>query len=188
MILYQLAVVRPSDLDEPEFSRKPSLILASQSDLSSFSFFQRGPAGEFVNFLTTTVAERAQVGRAMAVNKENHVAHVLRSSRNLCVVAVTDMEYPSMVARSLVGKINSEFEKQYSSQTVDDATTKDQLEFEPLKDYLAKYQDPQQADTIMKVQKELDDTKAVMHQTIESMLLRGEKLDSLVEKSNDLSV
>ncbi|KAJ1797526.1 palmitoyltransferase [Coemansia sp. RSA 2399] len=188
MIIYQLAVVRPSDLDAPEFSRQPSLILASQTDLSSFSFFQKGPAGEFINFLTTMVAERAKVGQAMAVSKENHVAHVLRSSHNLCVVAVTDMEYPAMVARSLVGKINSGFGEQYSSRTVDDATTKDQLEFEPLKDYLVKYQDPQQADTIMQVQKELDDTKVVMHQTIESLLLRGEKLETLVEKSNDLSV
>ncbi|KAJ2087638.1 palmitoyltransferase [Coemansia sp. RSA 1813] len=187
MRIYQLAVVRPSDLDAPESSRQPSLILASQTDLSSFSFFQRGPAGEFINFLTTMVAERAVVGKAMAVAKENHVAHLLRSSHNLCIVAVTDIEYPAMVARSLVGKINSEFGQQYSSWAVDDATTKDQLEFEPLKDYIDKYQDPNQADTIMKVQKELDDTKVVMHQTIESLLQRGENLSSLVDKSSELS-
>ncbi|KAJ2214381.1 palmitoyltransferase [Coemansia sp. RSA 487] len=133
------------------------------------------------------VAERAVVGKAMAVAKENHVAHLLRSSHNLCIVAVTDIEYPAMVARSLVGKINSEFGQQYSSWAVDDATTKDQLEFEPLKDYIDKYQDPNQADTIMKVQKELDDTKVVMHQTIESLLQRGENLSSLVDKSSELS-
>ena len=39
----------------------------------------------------------------------------------------------------------------------------------------------------MKVQQELDDTKVVLHKTIEGVLQRGEKLDSLVDKSEALS-
>jgi synaptobrevin family protein YKT6 len=39
----------------------------------------------------------------------------------------------------------------------------------------------------MKVQAELDETKVVLHKTIESVLQRGEKLDSLVERSDALS-
>lgn len=39
----------------------------------------------------------------------------------------------------------------------------------------------------MKVQAELDETKIVLHKTIESVLQRGEKLDSLVERSDALS-
>ena len=39
----------------------------------------------------------------------------------------------------------------------------------------------------MKIQKELDETKIVLHKTIESVLERGEKIDTLVNKSNDLS-
>lgn len=56
-----------------------------------------------------------------------------------------------------------------------------------LKDYIIKYQDPQQADSIMKIQKELDETKIVLHKTIESVLQRGEKIDDLVAKSDGLS-
>ena len=56
-----------------------------------------------------------------------------------------------------------------------------------LKEYLSKYQDPQQADSIMKIQKELDETKIVLHKTIESVLQRGEKIDDLVAKSDGLS-
>ena len=52
---------------------------------------------------------------------------------------------------------------------------------------MKKYQDPSQADSIMKVQQELDETKIVLHKTIESVLQRGEKLDSLVDKSEALS-
>ena len=40
---------------------------------------------------------------------------------------------------------------------------------------------------ISAVQRELDETKIVLHQTIESVLQRGEKLDTLVAKSDELS-
>lgn len=39
----------------------------------------------------------------------------------------------------------------------------------------------------MKIQKELDETKIVLHKTIESVLERGEKIDDLVQKSDGLS-
>ena len=52
---------------------------------------------------------------------------------------------------------------------------------------MVKYQDPQQADSIMRIQKELDETKIVLHKTIESVLQRGEKIDDLVAKSDGLS-
>ena len=38
--------------------------------------------------------------------------------------------------------------------------------FNPLTDAIVKYQDPQAADKICKIQKELDETMDVMHQTI----------------------
>ncbi|CAH9134431.1 unnamed protein product [Cuscuta epithymum] len=52
---------------------------------------------------------------------------------------------------------------------------------------LTKFQDPAEADKLLKIQRELDETKIILHKTIDSVLARGEKLDSLVEKSSDLS-
>ena len=48
--------------------------------------------------------------------------------------------------------------------------------------------DPVQADKLTKIQQDLDETKIILHKTIESVLDRGEKLDQLVDKSNDLSL
>lgn len=45
-----------------------------------------------------------------------------------------------------------------------------------------------QADKLTKIQQDLDETKIILHKTIESVLDRGEKLDHLVDKSNDLSL
>lgn len=53
---------------------------------------------------------------------------------------------------------------------------------------LTKFQDPAAADKLLKIQRELDETKIVLHKTIDSVLARGEKLDNLVEKSSDLSM
>ena len=53
---------------------------------------------------------------------------------------------------------------------------------------IAKYQDPAAADKLLQIQRELDETKIVLHKTIDSVLARGEKLDNLVEKSSDLSM
>lgn len=52
---------------------------------------------------------------------------------------------------------------------------------------LKKFQDPSQADQLTKIMHELEQTKLVLHETIEAALERGQKIDTLVDKSNDLS-
>jgi synaptobrevin family protein YKT6 len=74
-----------------------------------------------------------------------------------------------------------------SSYSVEKLQSSTVIEFPILESYLKKYQNPAEADSIMKVQKELDETKIVLHKTFESILERGEKLDDLVYKSDRLS-
>ena len=52
---------------------------------------------------------------------------------------------------------------------------------------LMKFQGPSQADTVIRVQQELKETKVVRHRTVKSILQRGKKLDQLVERSDVLS-
>merc|ERR1712100_1017022 len=52
---------------------------------------------------------------------------------------------------------------------------------------LVQFQDPSQADQLTKIMHELEQTKMVLHETIEAALERGQKIDALVDKSNDLS-
>ncbi|TVY41423.1 Synaptobrevin-like protein [Lachnellula subtilissima] len=86
-------------------------------------------------------------------------------------------------------KVVDEFLAAHPRSSFANATsdTNPTLSYPELKDYIVKYQDPQQADSIMKIQKELDETKIVLHKTIESVLQRGEKIDDLVAKSDGLS-
>ena len=90
------------------------------------------------------------------------------------------------MAHQLLSKVVDEFLSKHPRSSFS-SSNPSPLPFPELKDYIVKYQDPQQADSIMKIQKELDETKIVLHKTIESVLERGEKIDTLVSKSNDLS-
>jgi len=56
-----------------------------------------------------------------------------------------------------------------------------------LPELLAKWQNPRDADAMTRVQEEVEETKVILHSTIQSVLERGEKLDDLVEKSDALS-
>ena len=55
---------------------KSATVLCSASDLSSFSFYQRGSIAEFMKFFTTTVAERTQQGQRQSIQEGSHTAHV----------------------------------------------------------------------------------------------------------------
>ncbi|POW10307.1 hypothetical protein PSTT_06180 [Puccinia striiformis] len=125
--------------------------------------------------------------------KRTIIQHI-RPADNLIGIIITDDEYPVRVAFSLLNKLLDEFttkipESKWKPILANPPTsgTAPNLGFNSINDYLVKYQDPKQADTILKVQQELDETKIVLHKTIESVLERGEKLDSLVERSNALS-
>ena len=138
--------------------------------------------GEFMSMFAKTVAERTRPGVRQDIEERNNTFHVYGSTAGVAGVIISDGEYPAMVAHQLLSKIVDEFttanpRSSYSSTSV----TK--IPYPQLKDYIVKYQDPNQADSIMKVQRELDETKIVLHKTIESVLERGEKIDSLVQKS-----
>ncbi|CED84052.1 snare protein ykt6 [Phaffia rhodozyma] len=160
------------------FSSPAQATLVSQaSDLSEYSFLTRGSVQEGLNFLSSTVASRTTDGQRQSVQEGQNMANVYRKG-NIAAVLISDTAYPVRVSFSLLNKILDEYTSDHWTKAVGDSK---------LAEYVRKYQDPKQADTIMKVQQELDETKIVLHKTIESVLERGEKLDNLVERSNALS-
>lgn len=111
--------------------------------------------------------------------------HVHVRSNGLAAVAVCDKEYPSRVAFTLLMKLQQDFMSAHSDATW--LAAREELPFPDLQQMIRKYQNPHQADAIMKIQRDLDETKIILHKTIDSVLERGVKLDNLVEKSTDLS-
>ncbi|EDK40656.1 conserved hypothetical protein [Meyerozyma guilliermondii ATCC 6260] len=162
--------------------------LSSARDLSQFSFFERNGVSQFMTFFSETVSQRTQAGQRQSIEEGNYVGHTYTRSEGLSCVVITDKEYPVRPAYTLINKILDEYLSLHPQKDWANVTeTNSSLGYDNLEQYLKKYQDPSQADSIMKVQQELDETKIVLHKTIESVLQRGEKLDSLVDKSEALS-
>ncbi|KAI9695240.1 MAG: palmitoyltransferase [Bogoriella megaspora] len=165
--------------------QKPAIELCAERDLSSYSRFTRTSVGEFMSLFSKTVAERTKPGQRQDVEEQSYTFHAYGRSEGVAGVIISDQEYPALVAHQLLSKVVDEFLTKYPRSTF--ASSNQELPFPQLKEYIVKYQDPQQADSIMKIQKELDETKITLHKTIESMLERGEKIDNLVAKSDGLS-
>lgn len=165
-----------------------TLELCLARDLSQFSFFERTGVSQFMTFFLETVSLRTQAGQRQSIEEGNYVGHTYNRSEGIACVVITDKEYPVRPAYTLINKILEEYLLLHPKQEWEnvDATTA-LLNYANLEQYLKKYQDPSQADAIMKVQQELDETKIVLHKTIELVLKRGEKLDTLVDKLEALS-
>ena len=161
-------------------------LLASESDLTSFSFFQRSSVAEFLNFFSKTVIERTGKGQRAKVEQDNYVGYVYNTNQGLATVLVTDNLYPSRVAFSLLNRISDEFIQKFPSSSWSKLNNSANSWAE-LKGFLQKAQNPESNDPMMKVQRELDETKVILHKTMASLLERGEKLDDLVAKSDELS-
>ncbi|KAI9719701.1 MAG: hypothetical protein M1828_006134 [Chrysothrix sp. TS-e1954] len=143
---------------------------------------------EFLTLFSKTVAERTRPGQRQDVEEQSYTFHAYGRSEGIAGLLISDHEYPAIVAHSLLSKIVDEFlSKNPRSTFQSPSLNANTLILPQLKDYIQKYQDPQQADSIMKIQKELDETKITLHKTIESVLQRGEKIDDLVSKSDGLS-
>lgn len=180
MKLYYIGVLKPGSGKAVE--------LTSAKDLSQFSFFERTGVSQFMTFFSETVSQRTNAGQRQSIEEGNYIGHTYTRLEGLSCVIISDKEYPVRPAYTLINKILDEYLSLHNKsewENVSEPTPS--LHYDKLDQYISKYQDPSQADSIMKVQQELDETKIVLHKTIEGVLQRGEKLDSLVDKSEALS-
>ena len=176
--LYSIAVLRNET--------KPAHELCHGSDLSSFPWLARSSAQEFMTFTSCTVAEATKAGTRQSIEERGQKFHIYARTEGICGVIIADGDYPPRVAFTLLNKVLDEFLAKHAKSKWATGTPK--LPMPELDTYIAKYQDPKQADTIMRVQQELDETKIVLHKTIDSVLQRGTKLEDLAQRSDQLSM
>lgn len=90
----------------------------------------------------------------------DNVAHAYTNLAGLSCVIITDREYPARVAFALINRVLEEFMAEFPRDIWLTSTVK--LSLPKLKDMIVKYQNPHEADPIMRVQKELDETKVIL--------------------------
>ncbi|XP_074648645.1 synaptobrevin homolog YKT6-like [Tubulanus polymorphus] len=179
MKLFALTIVHKS-------TSKAKLLKAS-NDLSSFGYFQRSSVKEFMDFTCKIVVERTASCSRSSVKEQEYMFHVFVRADGLSGVLISDSEYPPRVSFTLLSKVLDEFTAKYPASTWN-SLVENQVEFKPCDEYLARYQNPKEADAMMKLQTDLDETKIILHDCLEGVLQRGENLDNLIEKSEGLSM
>ena len=165
---------------------KDPVILGLEADLSTFGYFQRSTVKEMLTFVSRTIARKTQVGQRQTIQQEEYFCHA-HNRDGLVGIAFCDAEYPSRAGFCVVGKVLDDYVA-LKGESWRGITTDTSDASPVLTAALQRYQDPAAADKLAKIQRDLDETKVVLHRTIESVLDRGEKLDALIDKSNDLSM
>ncbi|CAF1139658.1 unnamed protein product [Adineta ricciae] len=164
-------------------------ILQDEFNLDSFGYFERRSVQPLLVFSARTVTERTAINTRQSVEADQNVnamVHVYVRSDGLASVIVSDGEYPQRVAHTLLSKVMDDFTSVNPPSTWA-GMAEQSGKMASLGETLRKYQNPQEADPLMRLQKDLDDTKDILKNTLVNVLERGEKIDDLVARSNDLS-
>ncbi|CAB0029632.1 unnamed protein product [Trichogramma brassicae] len=161
--------------------------LKSAYEVDSFSYFQRNSVREFMTFVSKTITERTQIAARQSVKEGEYMCHVYVRGDGLAGVLISDHEYPNRVSHTLITQVLDEFASKYPPHLWS-SLKESTVDFQQAHVYLSKYQNPREADALTKMQEDLDETKIILHNTLEAVLERGEKLDDLVSKSEGLSI
>ena len=110
---------------------------------------------------------------------------MLASGLGACVLTTED--YPARVAVSLAQQLTEQFDLEVGAATWRSAVDFSHNSWAPIGSAIVKFQNPVEADTLLRVRSKLDKTKESLVQTIDDVLKRGEALEKLTEESKDLS-
>ena len=110
----------------------------------------------------------------------------------MTAVCVTDLDYPDRVACDLIRKVLYEFSEFATSNRID-LTSRNLPENcasaynENLKDLVTKFQDPAQADKMIKLRKDVERTTETLKLTLQKLLKRGETIEKIIEDTDELN-
>ncbi|KAG8178648.1 hypothetical protein JTE90_028705 [Oedothorax gibbosus] len=175
--MYFLAVIRKQS--------PKNVILSSSCNLSDFGYFRQKGIKEFLLFSALTLVERTDPGAKISVTERNFVCSAYVMQNNLAAATVTDIEYKTSVAHMCLEKLLSDFSTKIPRRVWENA--EEAVEYPYIEEMLGNFSDAKGLNTFSALQGEIDETRIILHTTIESLLQRGEKLDDLVNKADELS-
>jgi len=139
-------------------------VLQDEFDLENFGYFERRGVRQLLIFSARTVTERTALGTRQSVEAEQNVnamVHVYVRPDGLAAVIVSNSEYPMRVAHTLLSKVTDEFTNIYPPATWS-SMAEESGKMTAMTDMLKKYQNPAEADPLMRLQNDLDETKDIL--------------------------
>jgi synaptobrevin family protein YKT6 len=166
-----------------KLTTKPT-ILSSAYYLDDFMFWEKSSARELMKFVSREVVERVRNGKSSILH-QGYLCHAYVRYDDLACAIICDEEYPENIVYSLISEIIIRFlEKGYEWSSV---TEDVEFEFPFIQDKISDWQDSTKVDKLQQIQKDIELTKETVIKTIDQLLERGEKLETLASRSDDLS-
>jgi len=171
-----------------KWKQDDSVELIQCTELSSFSFIYRPTLRDHIRFHGRLVVNRTPLGRRSTVEMDQNLGkiHSWVHPQGVGAMVLIDSEYPQRVALSLLSESVRIFLERMTSRW-EEATGDMTLTCPEIEDLFVKYQNPAEADKLTKIDKNLQEVKGNLLQSMDDLLKRGESLDQLMEKSKDLS-
>ena len=167
-----------------------TIFLKSCYWLDFISFLKRRFVKETLNFGARTTISKIGKGQIVRVESEEQKETIIYghiNEQSLGVVVITDTEYPESAACKIILELQNMFLAIYSADFLKNYTEDQDMKFPEMEAKIAKYQDPKEADKLIKIENDLTEIQTALHKTMEDLFDRGEKLDDLVKKSEDIS-
>ena len=165
-----------------------TIILSGVFHLNKYNYFQKKGMKELCIFSARNSIFYSEHNKFENIKHKEIYLTMLRKSNNLVVCAILDnQKYPIRVLHRVINKIYMEYLEEYPEKwkTIHSDFN---LPMKDLNEKIILYQDPSKADKLHAIECELKETKEIMYKNIEKVLERGVKIDTLVEKSRDLSL
>jgi len=157
-------------------------------ELNFLSFFQRPTVKEHIKFHSRLVVNRTPIGKRTSVDFDQNLGrcHSWVHPEGIGAAVLVDNEYPMRVAFTLLNEVVKIFMEQKQGKW-EGVAADASLQVPDIETMFQKFQNPAEADKLTKIEKDLEEVKGVVMQSMDDLLKRGESLDALMAKSKDLS-
>jgi len=162
------------------------VLLHSTYNLSSLYFFQRSTVQELCLFVSRQVIKQSKRGELKSFKHQNYICNVRVSKSGLAVAVVCEEKYPTNVSFEMLKEAMELFVKKVDEETWKSTTKDANFPVEGIEELLKRYE-TKTGTKIELIQRELDETKKILHEDINLLITRSESIDSILDKSNDLS-
>lgn len=166
------------------------IFLKSSYELGFISFLKRGYAKQTLNFGARTCISKISKTQTVKVElseMENSLLYAHVDNLGISVVVITDFDYPEMAAKKVIIQALNSFRNRFSFDQIESLKGDQNLNFPELDQLIQKFQDPKEADKLLKIESDLDEIQNMLTKTMSDLLDRGESLDDLMKKSEDIS-
>ena len=165
--------------------------LAYFVNTTAVSWMGRGTVKEVMALVMRKCVDSTQGGDFARVEHElqgkKAFCFVVSRKNGLAATCMTNSEYPERVAINFLDMLLDEFTQIFGNE-ISQASHDECMDFPELQERMADFQDPSSADAVERIKKDMYESERVLQKNVEAILERGQKLEDLIQQSEQLSM